>query len=295
MAVGGAQDNGPSSVTFAGTPTGPVQWQMGLGGDGFSGQIDPMGTSCTQAQGTITVSGLRDGQANNSLLGRKRSPGWRLGLIQVRSQSARAANTAAATNIRTAINADIPSQVTAGGNDANVVVTAVVCGSAGNLIPFSNINSANLTFNGSGTLGGTRLGDDVGSLRVWQGNNSGGLSRCVFNCTAPGATWTSSRGSWTGDLQSFILPINMFHGGIPGGDDCQPAGPTTGCGHLIAGTTRVWETISGAAATVPTSAWYVTNNPYRPQNMTKQTLGQPLVHQSGQVLTEVSECRHCRD
>ena len=126
------------------------------------------------------------------------------------------------------------------------------------MIPFSNINSANLTFNGSGTLGGTRLGDDVGSLRVWQGNNSGGLSRCIINCTAPGATWTSSRGSWTGDLQSFILPINMFHGGIPGGDDCQPAGLTTGCGHLIAGTTRVWETISGAAATVPTSAWYTT-------------------------------------
>ena len=43
-AVGGAQDNGPSSVTFSGSPTGPVQWQEGLGGDGFSGQIDPVGT-----------------------------------------------------------------------------------------------------------------------------------------------------------------------------------------------------------------------------------------------------------
>jgi hypothetical protein len=64
----------------------------------------------------------------------------------------------------------------------------------------------------------------------------------------------------------------MFHGGIPGGDDCPAAGPTSGCGHLIAGTTRVWETISGAAATVPTSAWYVTNNPAT-QNMTKGTLG----------------------
>src|SRR5206468_6197179 len=31
-----------------------------------------------------------------------------------------------------------------------------------------------------------------------------------------------------------------------------------GCGHLIAGTTRVWETILGAAASVPTSAWYTT-------------------------------------
>src|SRR5260370_21092747 len=64
----------------------------------------------------------------------------------------------------------------------------------------------------------------------------------------------------------------MFHGGIPGGDDGPPAGTASGCGHLIAGTTRVWETISGAAFTVPTSAWYVTNNPTT-QNMTKQSLG----------------------
>src|SRR5207302_2590179 len=75
QAVGGAQDNGPSSVTFSGSPTGPAQWQMGLGGDGFSGQIDPIGT-------------------------------------------------------------------------------------------------------------GT-------SLRFWEGNNSGGLARCISNCTASGASWTS--------------------------------------------------------------------------------------------------------
>ncbi len=37
-----------------------------------------------------------------------------------------------------------------------------------------------------------------------------------------------------------------------------------------------------------TGSWYVTNNPST-QNMTKQTLGQPLVHQPGQVLAEVVE------
>ncbi len=153
QAVGGAQDNGPSSVSFSGSPTGPVQWQEGLGGDGFFARIDPVGT-------------------------------------------------------------------------------------------------------------GT-------SLRFWEGNNSGGLSRCTSNCTASGASWTSRRGSWTGDTQSFILPWDLFHGGIPGGDDCGPAGATTGCGHLIAGTTRVWETITGATAT---NTWVVTNTPTT-QNMTKQTLG----------------------
>ena len=274
IAVGGAQDNGPSSAMFAGSPAGPVQWQMGLGGDGFSGQIDPMGTSCTQAQGTITVSG--PGVVGQQFVVGTQTFTWVTSRVNPGEVSIGTSGNTAATNIRTAINTDIASQVSAAGNGSSVVVTAVFCGSAGNLIPFTNApppnTSTNLTFNGTGTLGGTRPGDDVGTLRMWQGNNSGGLSRCVYNCTAAGAAWASSRGSWTGDLQSFILPINMFHGGIPGGDDCGPAGPTTGCGHLIAGTTRVWETISGTAATVPTSAWYVTNNPAT-QNMTKGTLG----------------------
>lgn len=153
QASGGAQDNGAMSVSFSGYPSGPVQWQTGLGGDGFYSRIDPVGT-------------------------------------------------------------------------------------------------------------GT-------SLRFWQGNNSGGISRCTSNCTASGATWSNRKGGWASDLQSFILPYDLFHGGIAGGDDCGPAGATTGCGHLIAGTTRVWETISGATAT---NTWYVTNTPAT-QNMTKGSLG----------------------
>jgi hypothetical protein len=157
MAAGGAQDNGPSSVTFAGSPTGPAQWQMGTGGDGFSGKIDPIGT-------------------------------------------------------------------------------------------------------------GT-------SLRVWEGNNSGGLSRCITNCSNSGATWTSKRGNWTNDTQSFVLPIDLFHGGIPGGDDCPPAATNGGCGHLLAGTTRVYETTTGNAANANgTVTWYITNNPAT-ANLTKGSLG----------------------
>ena len=112
------------------------------------------------------------------------------------------------------------------------------------------------------------------SLRVWEGNNSGGLSRCTSNCSNSGATWRSKRGAWTGDTQSFILPIDLFHGGIPGGDDCPAAGGTpSGCGHLLAGTVRVWETITGnAAPDTATVTWYVTN-PTTNQNLTKGTLG----------------------
>jgi hypothetical protein len=112
------------------------------------------------------------------------------------------------------------------------------------------------------------------SLRVWEGNNSGGLSRCTSNCSNSGATWRSKRGAWTGDLQSFILPIDLFHGGIPGGDDCPPATAIPGgCGHLLAGTIRVWETITGnAAPDTATVTWYVTNS-LTNQNLTKGSLG----------------------
>ena len=65
--------------------------------------------------------------------------------------------------------------------------------------------------------------------------------------------------------------MDLFHGGIPGGDDCAAAGTPGGCGHLIAGTTRVWETITGGNASM-SGTWYVTNNPTT-QDMTKGTLG----------------------
>src|SRR6266478_9690968 len=55
QASGGAQDNGSSSITFTGTPTGPVLWQLGVGGDGFYSRIDPVGTG----------SNLRFFQGNN--------------------------------------------------------------------------------------------------------------------------------------------------------------------------------------------------------------------------------------
>ena len=157
QASGGAQDNGSSSITFAGAPSGPVLWQLGVGGDGFYSRIDPVGTGS--------------------------------------------------------------------------------------------------------------------SLRFWQGNNSGSLHRCVMNCTAQNAPWSGRvSGGWGGDTQSFVLPYDIFHGGVPGGDDCPPAGVPGGCGHLVAGTTRVWETINGGNSSFSSSDWYVTNNPIT-QNMTKQTLG----------------------
>lgn len=267
-AVAGAQDNGPSSVSFAGSPVGPVQWQMGLGGDGFSGQISPTGQTASQAQGTITVSSTVPTAGQMFVVGPQTftwvASGTATGQVVIGTTS-----TTNATNIVTSINRDIPTTATAARSGSTVVVTATAPGSAGNSIPFYNSTtapSANLTFNGSGTLGGTTQGGIAGnpSPVFFEGNNSGGFSRCLTGCTSPNAVWTSIRPAWTADTQSFILPVNLFRGGIPGGDDCP-----NGCGHIIAGTTRVWETTTAVSTTV---SWYVTNNPTT-QNLTKQALG----------------------
>lgn len=142
--------------------------------------------------------------------------------------------------------------------------------------------------------------DPVGtgrSLRFWQGVGGGALLRCVRDCTGQFAPWgynvaggvpsptstptatpspsptptatpsasptptPTTPGNWGGDDQSPLLPYDLFHGGIPGGDECQPAGVPGGCGHLIAGTTRVWETILGGASIFNGLDWYITNNP----------------------------------
>ncbi|HET7080933.1 MAG TPA: hypothetical protein VFM49_26170 [Chloroflexia bacterium] len=107
--------------------------------------------------------------------------------------------------------------------------------------------------------------------RFWQGGNSGGVTRCIAaDCTQPGISWSLARGAWTGDTQAFQLPYEIFKG-TPGdpANDCAPA--PAGCNHLIAGTTRVWETINGdaAAGTPVRNSWYVNS----PANLTKQTLG----------------------
>ncbi len=269
-AVGGAQDNGPSSAMFSGQPTGAVQWQMGLGGDGFSGLIDPMGTGSTQAQGTITVTAV-------GIAGQQFQIGSQVfTFVTTRNGTGQVtigtSTSTQATDIVTAINDDLPTLVTAARSGSTVVVTAVTGGTSGNSIIFNNINASTLSMNGNGYLGGTTMGNNTGSLRYWEGNNSGGFSRCINNCTQSGATWSTWEGGWSGDTQSFVLPVNLFHGGIAGGDDCQPAGTTSGCGHLLAGTTRVWETVSGTASSFSSSQWYVTNNPIT-ANLTKGTLG----------------------
>ncbi len=70
--------------------------------------------------------------------------------------------------------------------------------------------------------------------------------------------------AWGGDLLSFVMPFELYRYGevdAPG-SGCTSA---NGCTYMIAGTVRVWETLSGG---IPRSSWYP-NSP----NLAKGTLG----------------------
>ena len=123
-----SQDNASSSVTFVGTPTGPVQWQTGIGGDGFYSRIDPVGTGS--------------------------------------------------------------------------------------------------------------------SLRFFQGNNSGGMYRCVSNCTIRMRPWSSVTGPWSGDTQIVRHAIRSFSRRRPRRRRLSAGRRSGRLRSSHCSTTRVWETIA---------------------------------------------------
>lgn len=104
----------------------------------------------------------------------------------------------------------------------------------------------------------TRLGGDgffariepVQNQRWFFESQNGNLN---VSTTGPYGALTSAKGGWAADTLSFIFPYEMYK------NDC----PST-CDHMIAGSNRVWESITGG--TTPAS-WYA-NSP----NLTKGTL-----------------------
>ena len=88
--------------------------------------------------------------------------------------------------------------------------------------------------------------------RWYQENNS---SHINLSQTGPTGTYVDISGGWTSDTRSFTTPFEIFKNGCP-----------VTCDHLIVGSNRVWETITGGVA--GSSSWYI-NSP----NLTKNTLG----------------------
>jgi len=111
----------------------------------------------------------------------------------------------------------------------------------------------------------TNLGGDGIFTRIDPIVRSGGNQRWYYSSqngnirvatTGPGATPTSASPAWTGDVKSFVAPFELYRYGVldAAGSGCTT---TNGCTRLIAGSTRVWETINGG---VGSANWYI-NSP----------------------------------
>lgn len=107
----------------------------------------------------------------------------------------------------------------------------------------------------------TRI-EPVNEQRWYYASQNGNIA---VSTTGPGGPLQpAAPNGWGGDTLSFVQPYEIYRYGAL---DAPGSGCTSsiGCTFMIAGTTRVWETIQGA---VPRTSWYP-NSP----NLTKGNLG----------------------
>jgi hypothetical protein len=89
-------------------------------------------------------------------------------------------------------------------------------------------------------------------LRWYQESQNGSMG---VSTTGPLGGQAGATGGWTADTRSFVFPYELDKFNCPGAT----------CDHMIAGSTRVWETLTGA---IPSSSWRAAS-----PNLTKGTLG----------------------
>ena len=102
------------------------------------------------------------------------------------------------------------------------------------------------TNSGDGTY--TRIEPLNGQRWYYQSQN--GSVR--VSTTGPFGSTANASGGWGSDRKSFLMPIEVYKHGDPAVPNSGCATGVNGCGRMIAGTHRLWETLTGA---VPTSSW----------------------------------------
>lgn len=95
----------------------------------------------------------------------------------------------------------------------------------------------------------------------WYASSQNGAIRASTTGPAGSFTTTANPSGWAADRKSFLTHFELYrYGGETTG--CPAA---TGCGRMLAGSFRVWESITGG---IPSTSWYA-NSP----ELTKNTLG----------------------
>ncbi|UXI67615.1 WD40/YVTN/BNR-like repeat-containing protein [Tahibacter amnicola] len=114
------------------------------------------------------------------------------------------------------------------------------------------------TYSGDGTF--TRI-EPVNAQRWYYQAQNGAL---VMSTTGPFGGIVSASGAWSSDRKSFLMPLEIYKHGDTAVANSGCVTGTVGCGRMLAGTYRLWETLSGAQ---PTSSWQAKTG-----DLTKNTL-----------------------
>ncbi|WP_257385415.1 WD40/YVTN/BNR-like repeat-containing protein [Tahibacter caeni] len=102
------------------------------------------------------------------------------------------------------------------------------------------------TNSGDGTY--TRI-EPVNAQRWYYQSQNGNVR---VSTTGPFGNTTSANGGWSGDRKSFLMPLEVYKHGDTAVANSGCATGVNGCGRMLAGTHRLWETLTGA---VPASSW----------------------------------------
>lgn len=101
--------------------------------------------------------------------------------------------------------------------------------------------------------------------------------------TGPFGSTTSATGAWSADRKSFVMPIEVYKHGDTSVANSGCATGTNGCGRMLAGTHRLWETLTGA---VPTSSWQAKTGDLTKNNLILGTNNRSYINQLAYSFTD---------
>ncbi|HVJ61218.1 MAG TPA: hypothetical protein VM555_00705 [Tahibacter sp.] len=101
--------------------------------------------------------------------------------------------------------------------------------------------------------------------------------------TGPFGTTVNARGGWTSDRVSFLMPLEVYKHGDTAVANSGCATGVNGCGRMLAGTYRLWETLTGA---VPSSSWQAKTGDLTKNNLVLGTDNRSFINQMAYSFTD---------
>lgn len=133
------------------------------------------------------------------------------------------------------------------------------------------------TNSGDGTY--SRI-EPVNAQRWYYQSQNGNLR---VSTTGPFGATVNARGGWTSDRVSFLMPLEIYKHGDTAVANSGCVTGTNGCGRMLAGTYRLWETLTGA---VPASSWQAKTGDLTKNSLVLGTDNRSFINQMAYAFTD---------